>query len=250
MALRIDTTSWPSPNYDRREDDTPVLVTPVGIMLHSCEGVLPRPRVSSLPWLCNPRSGASSNYYVDRDGQVYQIVVPGHRAWHAGTGRWRGITDGNSAFIGIELEHRRGMGGYPDAQMNALSALCRKLIADHEIRQEMVIAHRWWAPNRKADPTDWPDVVLRAWIAALYAPATPHPPLPPGPRYRIVAPKAIVRAGPSTMAQDTRHRLAAGTVVTGEVVEGAVHASSPLWLKLADGSGFVWLGLMVPSEGL
>lgn len=39
---------------------------------------------SSLGWLCNPASNASSNYLIDRAGKVYELVPPDESAWTNG----------------------------------------------------------------------------------------------------------------------------------------------------------------------
>lgn len=35
-------------------------------------------------WLCNPSSGASSNYLIERDGTPFELVPPDHAAWANG----------------------------------------------------------------------------------------------------------------------------------------------------------------------
>ena len=54
---------------------------------------------------------------------------------------------------------------------------CRQLIARFRIPQPFIAAHRWIAPGRKLDPSDWPNADLIAWIAALYTTPQPPPPL-------------------------------------------------------------------------
>jgi N-acetylmuramoyl-L-alanine amidase len=39
---------------------------------------------SSLGWLTNPASGASSNYLIDRDGTIHELVPPNQSAWANG----------------------------------------------------------------------------------------------------------------------------------------------------------------------
>lgn len=153
-------TSKTSPNYDSR----PVSVkAPFALLIHTGEGT----RQSDLAWLCHPASRVSSHYYVCRDGHIYQLVPDHLRAWHAGKSSYAGISDWNSASIGIETEHQAGQ-DWPGVQVAALRSLCLDLIARYDIRQEHIAAHRWVAPGRKLDPSDWSDPDLHAWIASLY----------------------------------------------------------------------------------
>src|SRR6185436_8117048 len=85
--------------------------------------------------------------------------------------------------IGIESEHIKGQ-NWPTIQKIAFRSLCLYLIDRFSITQNLIAAHRWIAPNRKFDPTDWPDEELRPWIAALFA---------VGP-YRVRHPQAIFEA--------------------------------------------------------
>jgi len=50
---------------------------PEAIVWHICEGSYE----SSLSWLCNPASGASSNYLIGRDGHINELVPPHESAW-------------------------------------------------------------------------------------------------------------------------------------------------------------------------
>ena len=71
----------------------------------------------------------SAHYVVDYDGTVYQCVSEDKRAWHAGVAFWRGITDVNSAAIGIEVCHRSlGQSRFNRKQIAALTELCRDII--------------------------------------------------------------------------------------------------------------------------
>lgn len=159
------TVSYRSRNYNTRPEGARIR----GLVLHSSEGAFPSDRA----WLCNPASEVSSHYLIAPEGTIYQLVDDAKRAWHAGVGTFQGISDWNSASIGIEISHQAGQ-PYPAVQLASLRDLCRTLIARYQIEQRLVVAHRWIAPTRKSDPTDFPDPTLRAWIAGLYAhaPAT------------------------------------------------------------------------------
>lgn len=163
MTFTID-QSVRSPNHSARLKG----VRPSAIVLHTTEGKFP----SDLWWLCNPQKDGkyqpvSCHYVISPKGAIHQIVADDRRAWHAGTGSYLGITDWNNVSLGIEVSHKQGQ-PWPEVQRDALEWLCKQLIDKYAIRQSMVVAHRWIAPDRKVDPTDWPDVELAAWIASLY----------------------------------------------------------------------------------
>ncbi len=109
----------------------------------------------ALQWLCNPVSNVSSHYFVFENGHVLQLVPEARRAWHAGVSSWHGETDVNSASIGVEIAnpgHPGGLPPYPDAQIAAVTGLCRDICARWRIPPERVLAHSDVAPGRKIDP--------------------------------------------------------------------------------------------------
>ena len=80
----------------------------------------------ALARLTDPAAKVSAHYLIDEDGTVTQLVPEDKRAWHAGKAYWRGITDVNSASIGIELVnpgHEWGYRPFADAQMSSLLPL-------------------------------------------------------------------------------------------------------------------------------
>jgi N-acetylmuramoyl-L-alanine amidase len=110
---------------------------------------------AALDWLCNPQSQVSCHYFVHEDGRVLALVPEDRRAWHAGASSWAGETDINSRSIGIEIAntgHPGGLPPYPDAQMEAVVALCRNIVGRHPIPSHRVLAHSDVAPGRKLDP--------------------------------------------------------------------------------------------------
>lgn len=109
----------------------------------------------ALDWLTRSGSGVSCHYAIDEAGQITQMVPEALRAWHAGEAVWAGESDINSASIGIEIHnpgHELGYPDFPEAQMLAVEALCRDIIARHGIRPQRVLAHSDVAPARKRDP--------------------------------------------------------------------------------------------------
>jgi len=141
--VRNPLAQWrPSPNHDERRA--------VAIVIHATEQ---RSVAESLLTLSTGNSGGpvSAHYLVGEDGTIYQLVEESRRAWHAGGGRWRTITDLNSASIGIELDND-GAEPFPPAQIEALLRLLEDLCTRLGIPRHAVIAHADLAPTRKRDP--------------------------------------------------------------------------------------------------
>src|SRR3546814_7526826 len=84
----------PSPNFDERARPVTMLVLHYTGMVDAA---------SAIERLRDPEAGVSSHYLVAEDGQVLRLVDEDKRAWHAGRSHWRGVTDVNSASIGIEI---------------------------------------------------------------------------------------------------------------------------------------------------
>jgi N-acetylmuramoyl-L-alanine amidase len=105
--------------------------------------------------LADPSAEVSAHYVVLEDGQVVRMVNEADRAWHAGRSYWRGITDVNSASIGIEIVnpgHEFGYRPFPDAQIDAVIQLLSGVVARHHITRGNVVGHSDIAPARKEDP--------------------------------------------------------------------------------------------------
>lgn len=143
----------PSPNFDVRAQAISMIVLHYTGMESGD---------AAIAWLADPASKVSAHYVVAEDGQVVRMVDEGARAWHAGRSCWRGLTDINSASIGIEIVnpgHEFGYRSFPPAQMDAVEALVAGLVARHRVAPAMVVGHSDIAPSRKQDPGelfDWP----------------------------------------------------------------------------------------------
>lgn len=115
----------------------------------------------ALERMCDPAAEVSAHYMIDEDGTVISLVPEHKRAWHAGRAYWRGITDVNSASIGIELVnpgHEWGYRPFSAAQMDALLPLLADIKNRHDIPRANVVGHSDIAPARKDDPGelfDW-----------------------------------------------------------------------------------------------
>ncbi len=108
--------------------------------------------------LCDPEAKVSAHYVVEENGQILSLVDEKQRAWHAGKSYWRGITDVNSASIGIEIVnpgHEFGYRSFPPAQMIAVRDLCYGILSRYPIPAQNVVAHSDIAPERKEDPGEF-----------------------------------------------------------------------------------------------
>jgi N-acetylmuramoyl-L-alanine amidase len=86
------------------------------------------------------------------------------------------VGDTNSRSIGIEIAnpgHGFGYPDFPEAQIAAVIALCRDIVARHHIRADRLLAHSDVAPQRKVDPGEkFPWVRLhRAGVGAWVTPS-------------------------------------------------------------------------------
>ncbi len=136
----------PSPNFGER-------LLPVTMAVIHYTGM--QTADGALDALTSPASGVSSHYMIAEDGTVFALVDEAMRAWHAGKGEWRGVTDVNSASIGYELVNQGSEFGYtpfPEPQIAALIVLLRAAFARWPIRPPLVIGHSDIAPTRKDDP--------------------------------------------------------------------------------------------------
>ena len=129
-----------SPNFDQRR--------PNFVILHQTTNATVD---KALATLTDPARKVSAHYLIGRDGKSLQLVDESARAWHAGESRWGGMSDLNSASIGIELDNT-GEEPFAEAQIAALLVLLDELRARHRIPAANYLAHGDVAPTRKVDP--------------------------------------------------------------------------------------------------
>lgn len=142
----IETIETPSPNFDDR-------TLPITMLVLHYTGM--PDAASAIQWLANPASKVSAHYVVTEDGRVVRMVDEAKRAWHAGQSYWRGVSDINSASIGIEIVnpgHEWGYRPFPDAQIETLIPLMNDIVRRHHITRGNVVGHSDIAPARKTDP--------------------------------------------------------------------------------------------------
>jgi N-acetylmuramoyl-L-alanine amidase len=139
-------TDAPSPNFDDR-------LLPISMIVLHYTGM--QDGASALARLRDPEAKVSAHYLVEEDGTVLRLVDEDKRAWHAGRSHWRGITDVNSASVGIEIVnpgHEFGYRAFPEAQVDAVVRLVAAIKARHGITRGNVVGHSDVAPARKRDP--------------------------------------------------------------------------------------------------
>ncbi len=139
----------PSPNFDARK-------LPVSLLILHYTGM--ETGAAALARMVDPDAKVSAHYMVETDGRIFQLVTEENRAWHAGVSEWQGVSDINSASIGIEIvngghdwpEAGGALPAYPDVQINAVIALCKAIYARHG--DLTLLGHSDVAPARKIDP--------------------------------------------------------------------------------------------------
>ena len=150
----------------------------LGVLCHytggSRQGNMP-----TLDILIKGRTGADalpgplSQLGLGRDG-TYYIIAAG-KCNHAGPGTWKGVTSGNTNFIGIEAENTGGANDspWPDVQMDAYRRGVAAIL--QYIKQPDVtwcVGHKEYAPTRKVDP-NFDMNVFRASVKAIMEGAGP-----------------------------------------------------------------------------
>jgi N-acetylmuramoyl-L-alanine amidase len=157
----------PSPNFDARQRPIDLIVLHYTGMqdldtalARLCD---PAPKAGAYPgpWQDPgidpdaPLSKVSAHYVVSREGSIFRLAAEEDRAWHAGVSFWRGFEGVNHNAIGIEIEnggHDFGLPPYPVAQIEAVTALVRDILARRALPITAVVGHSDVAPGRKADP--------------------------------------------------------------------------------------------------
>ena len=150
--------STPSPNFDER-------LLPVTMVVLHYTGM--PTAAEAIARLCDPQAKVSAHYLIDEDGATHALVDEGKRAWHAGRAHWRGLTDVNSASVGIEIVnpgHEWGYRPFPPDQVAAVVRLVHAIKDRHEITRGNVVGHSDVAPTRKRDPGElfpWAELARR-----------------------------------------------------------------------------------------
>jgi hypothetical protein len=127
-----------------------------GVLCHHTAGPL-KGNAPSLSTIVEGRAdlpGPLSHLHLARDG-VFTLIAAG-RCNHAGAGLWRGITAGNSSFIGIEAENAgTAADPWPEVQLEAYARGCAAILGHIHAPVEMCVGHKEYAlpHGRKIDPS-------------------------------------------------------------------------------------------------
>ncbi|HEX8553450.1 MAG TPA: N-acetylmuramoyl-L-alanine amidase [Sphingomonas sp.] len=148
----------PSPNFNAR-------ALPISMIVLHYTGM--QDGASAIARLRDPDAGVSSHYLIDEDGTIVRLVAEDKRAWHAGSSHWRGVTDVNSASVGIEIVnpgHEWGYRPFTPEQMSSLLPLVAEIKERYEITRGNIVGHSDVAPARKRDPGElfpWHELARR-----------------------------------------------------------------------------------------
>ncbi len=161
----------------------------------------------------------SIHYYIDKAGNVSQMVQDKDIAWQAGLSSWmvdgRVVNGCNLVSIGIELENlNTGRDPYPQSQYNAALGLVQRLVAKYKIPRRQLVRHLDIAPRRKTDPAGFP---WERFVAEVYGPPpAPTPAAPPPPPETMPTPEPL--PGPQQLRKllvDLAYRAAASSHAAG-----------------------------------
>lgn len=217
----------------------------VGVICHHTAG----PKNGNAPSVgvvTNGRPGLSgplAQVVLGRDGTYYAIAAG--KCYHAGAGKWQGITDGNGRFIGIEAENT-GLANdtpWPAVQMDAYRRGVAAILKHIGAAAIMCAGHREYAlpKGRKSDP-DFDMVAFRIGVEALMgghpAPApspapSPSPPPATG-KFKVVGvkPDTLTLRSSASAKSQPRGKLPEGTLVTKVGASGT-------WVNVKTPGGFV-----------
>ncbi len=150
----------------------------------------------------------SIHYYIDKKGNVTQMVDDADIAWQAGVSQWtvdgKAVSGCNPISVGLELENlNTGRDPYPQAQYDATLALTKQLVAKYNIPRNQLVRHLDISPGRKTDPAGFP---WAKFVSEVYAPVatpvageTPTPaPLPADQQLRLFLIDLAYRAAASS----------------------------------------------------
>lgn len=97
-------------------------------------------------------AGPLSQLLLSENGTYY--VIAAGKAWHAGSGVWHGMVDGNSHAIGIEAENNGTTEPWPVKQMDAYAQGVAAILKHIGAGSMMCAGHKEYAlpKGRKIDP--------------------------------------------------------------------------------------------------
>jgi hypothetical protein len=154
----------------------------LGVMCHHTAG----PKIGNMPSLKTLIVGRSdlpgplSQLGLGRDGTYY--VIAAGRCNHAGIGKWKDLTRGNTNFIGIEAENtgRPDDSPWPNVQMDAYRRGVAAILRHIGRSVDFCAGHKEYAlPNGRKDDPDFEMNAFRLSVAAIIDGTAPAPVLIP-----------------------------------------------------------------------
>ena len=100
-------------------------------------------------------SKVSCHYYIDKKGNLIQLIPDLYVAWHAGKSYWKNDKLLNNHSIGIEISnpgHEHGYKAFNIKQIKCLIKISKNLIKKYKINIKNILGHSDIAPLRKSDP--------------------------------------------------------------------------------------------------
>ena len=100
-------------------------------------------------------SKVSCHYYIDKKGNLIQLIPDLYVAWHAGKSYWKNDKLLNNHSIGIEISnpgHEHGYKAFNNKQIKCLIKISKNLIKKYKINIKNILGHSDIAPLRKKDP--------------------------------------------------------------------------------------------------
>ena len=100
-------------------------------------------------------SKVSCHYYIDKKGNLIQLIPDLYVAWHAGKSYWKNDKLLNNYSIGIEISnpgHEHGYKAFNNKQIKCLIKISKNLIKKYKINIKNILGHSDIAPLRKKDP--------------------------------------------------------------------------------------------------
>lgn len=144
---------FPSPNWNERPCEPKSGKAVIDTVILHYTGM--QTGQEALERLCSADAEVSAHYLIEENGDIYLLVDPERRAWHAGVSAWQGRHNMNDTSIGIELVnpgHEHGYRAFPECQVERLEALLGYLKARFDIPTNRFVGHSDVSPDRKQDP--------------------------------------------------------------------------------------------------
>jgi N-acetyl-anhydromuramyl-L-alanine amidase AmpD len=149
--MNIDRTHR-SDNYNRRPHD--VIVNTIIVHADGDASI-----ASSIAYVCTPgvaKPPVSYHCIVGRTGNIYELVDPADRAWHAGVSSFNGIPDCNNYSVGVCLSNKQdGVEPFTEDALRSAAEYCAYLMTNFPaIQLSSIVTHTVVAlpPGRKCDP--------------------------------------------------------------------------------------------------